>query len=100
MSDRSGAVPLSRPQNEMLAQVEAVLRRHPRLAAALQAGWTVELGCDDDAIWAALSRPGEADAVRARLATPRWWLPPRSGRALAIAEGLATDLEQGIQALP
>ena len=67
---------------------------------ALEAGWTADLGCDDDAIWATLSLPGEVDPVRARLATPRWWLPPRSGRALAIAEALATELQQGLGARP
>jgi hypothetical protein len=96
MSHPTGSAPLSRPQTEMLAHVEALLRRHPRLEKAWEAGWTLELGCDNGAIRAAAGAPGGGAAEAAEVATPRWWLPSRSGRALAIAEELAIALEQGI----
>lgn len=92
MTDRSGSVPLSRPQSEMLAHVEALLGRHPKLRTLLARGWSLELGCDDDAIWVAAGAAGGDPSATARLETPRWWLPSRSGRALAIAEELATAL--------
>ncbi|HEX6068442.1 MAG TPA: hypothetical protein VFZ18_01420 [Longimicrobiaceae bacterium] len=98
MSDPAGSIRLSRPQIGMLTHVEAVLRRHPRVAAAWEAGWSLELACDSAAIWAVASAPGSEDATVARVETPRWWLPSRSGRALAIAEELATALEQGMAA--
>ena len=96
MSQRSGSVPLSRPQREMLDHVEALLGRHPRLASAREAGWSLSLGCDTDAIWATATPPGDEEARTARLATPRWWLPSRSGRALAITAELAESLDAEI----
>jgi hypothetical protein len=98
MSHRSGSVPLSRPQQEMLDHVEALLGRHPRLASAWEAGWSLNIGCDTDAIWATATPPDGGEARTARLATPRWWLPSRSGRALAITEELAESLEREIAA--
>jgi hypothetical protein len=91
MTNGSGSLPLSRPQSEMLAHVEALLGRHPKLQPLLEHGWSLELGCDDRAIWAVAAGPAGAGAT-ARVETPRWWLPSRSGRALAIAEELATAL--------
>jgi hypothetical protein len=82
----------------MLTHVEAVLRRHPRLNAAWEEGWSLELACDADAIWAVATPPAPGAPASARVETPRWWLPPRSGRALAIAEELATALEPGVAA--
>ena len=96
MTESTGSVPLSRPQADMLSHVEALLRRHPRLVATWEAGWALELGCDTDAIWARALPSPPADPLEARMETPRWWLPSRSGRALAIAEALATQLEQEI----
>jgi hypothetical protein len=98
MSDPTESIRLSRPQIEMLTHVEAVLRRHPRVAAAWDEGWSLELACDSAAIWAVASAPGTDESTVARVETPRWWLPSRSGRALAIAEELATTLEQGLAA--
>lgn len=92
MTDRPESMPLSRPQSEMLAHVEALLGRHPTLQPLLQRGWSLELSCDDDAIRVVGTAPGGARRVSAALETPRWWLPSRSGRALAIAAALATSL--------
>jgi hypothetical protein len=100
MSERTGSVPLNRPQNEMLVHVEALLRRHQRLVEAWEAGWSFELMCDEDALWATLTSPQGARIAGARIDTPRWWLPSRSGRALALAEGLATDLQTAIESHP
>lgn len=97
MTDRSDFAPLNRPRREMLAHVEAILHRHPKLQPLLEEGGSLELACDDDAIWVVASRPGEAELPQARVETPRWWLPPRSGRALAIAEELATTLVAAIE---
>jgi hypothetical protein len=99
MTDRSGSVPLSRPQSEMLAHVEALLGRHPKLQPLLERGWSLEPGCDDDAIWV-VARAGDGAPATARLETPRWWLPSRSGRALAIAEELATALAAEVDGAP
>ena len=98
MSDPIESIRLSRAQIEMLTHVEAVLRRHPRVAAAWEEGWSLELACDAAAIWAVASAPGSDASSLARVETPRWWLPSRSGRALAIAEELATTLEQRMAA--
>ena len=98
MSDPIESIRLSRPQSEMLTHVEAVLRRHPRMTTAWEEGWSLELACDSAAIWAVASAPGSDASSVARVETPRWWLPSRSGRALAIAEELATVLEQGMAA--
>ena len=100
MTDRSGSVPLSRPQSEMLAHVEALLGRHPKLLSLLERGWTLELSCDDDAIWVAAAAADGGAPATARLETPRWWLPSRSGRALAIAEELATALATKVDGVP
>ena len=100
MTDRSGSVPLSRPQSEMLAHVEALLGRHPKLQTLHERGWSLELGCDDDAIWVAASAADGGAPATARLETPRWWLPSRSGRALAIAEELATALAARVDGAP
>jgi hypothetical protein len=80
----------------MLDHVEALLGRHPRLTSAWDAGWSLGLACDSDAIWATATPPEGGEARMARLATPRWWLPSRSGRALAITEELAESLEAEI----
>ena len=98
MSDPTGSIRLSRPQIAMLTHVEAVLRRHPRVAAAWAEGWSLELACDSAAILAVAAAPGSDPSTVVRVETPRWWLPSRSGRALAIAEELATALEQGMVA--
>lgn len=95
MSNRPGPAPLTRAQNEMITHVEAILGRHPRLQPLLQRGWTLEPGCDDDAVWVRAAGPG-GEAADARLQTQRWWLPTRSGRALAIAEELVDSLEEAI----
>lgn len=95
MTEPSGPA-LSRPQCEMLAHVEAVLTRHPRLQPFLEHGWSIEPACDDDAIWVDATAVGRN--VSTRLETPRWWLPGRSGRALAIAEELAVSLEAALLA--
>jgi hypothetical protein len=68
------------------------------VAAAWEAGWSLELACDSAAIWAVATAPASGASTVARVETPRWWLPTRSGRALAIAEELATALEQGMAA--
>ena len=96
MTERTGAVPLSRGQAEMLSHVEALLRRHPRLLATWEAGWSLDLACDTDAIWARAAGAAPGESATARVETPRWWLPSRSGRALAIAEDLATQLEAAL----
>ena len=69
MTDRSGSVPLSRPQSEMLAHVEALLGRHPKLLSLLERGWTLELSCDDDAIWVAAAAADGGAPATARLET-------------------------------
>lgn len=92
MTDDHDSVRLSRPQSEMLAHVEALLGRHPKLQPLLERGWSLELSCDDDAISVAGAAPQGGRRAVAVLRTPRWWLPSRSGRALAIAEELATSL--------
>ena len=97
MSEPYRSIPRSRPQTEMLAHVEALLRRDPRLTPVCEAGYALELDCDDEAIWATLAAPASAARVVARMETPRWWLPGRSGRALAIAERLASDLHHEIE---
>jgi hypothetical protein len=96
MTDRSGSMPLSRPQREMLAHVEALLGRHPKLQPLLESGWRLELACDDVAIWVTATAAAGGEPASARMQTPRWWLPSRSGRALAIAEALATSLVEGV----
>jgi len=77
---------------EMLAHVEALLGRHTRLQPLLEGGWTLDLSCGDEAIRVVGTAPGGGRQLSAALETPRWWLLSRSGRALAIAEELATAL--------
>lgn len=79
----------------MITHVEAILGRHPRLQPLLQRRWAFDLACDDDAVWVRATGPA-GERAEARLETPRWWLPSRSGRALAIAEGLVDSLEEAI----
>lgn len=95
---------VSRPQSDMQAHVRALLLRHPRLVKIWEAGWSLELASDREAIWASATPASDAEVdsppeAIVRIETPRWWLPPRSGRALAIAEGLAEALQKSI-ALP
>ena len=99
MIDKPGPV-LSRPQSDMLAHVEALLARHPRLLPLLESGWSLEISCDDSAIRVDAAGPAPGTTASTELRTPRWWLPARSGRALAIAEELAVALAAEIDPDP
>lgn len=95
MTNSPGSAPLTRAQSEMMTQVDAILGRHPRIQPLLERGWTLDLACDDTAIWVTAIGPAGTRA-EARLNAPRWWLPSRSGRALAISEELAQALDAAI----
>ncbi|HEX6923821.1 MAG TPA: hypothetical protein VF167_00215 [Longimicrobiaceae bacterium] len=95
MSNSPGSAPLTRAQSDMMTQVDAILGRHPRIQPLLERGWTLDLGCNDTAIWVTAVGP-ERSRAEARLDAPRWWLPSRSGRALAITEELVQALESAL----
>ena len=89
---RPGTDPDPRPLRDLTESEGHVL--------LLERGWTLELSCDDDAIWVAAAAADGGAPATARLETPRWWLPSRSGRALAIAEELATALATKVEGVP
>jgi hypothetical protein len=83
-------------QQRMASHALQLLRAHPLVAPLLSADAAFLVSFSTRALSVSAVLPGEASReFVACLDYDRWWLPERSGRALAMAEELARKLRAG-----
>jgi hypothetical protein len=83
-------------QQRMASHALQLLRTHPLVAPILSADAAFLVSFSTRALSVSAVLPGNTnEELVACLDYDRWWLPERSGRALAMAEELARKLRAG-----